>query len=536
MSTPILHIDAITFDLTGAVTSSGTPTLPHAHPSSVDWAKSGRSGTSQAIAWSCVDLLAHTLSVSVSFSILTDQTSDIDIRATSTRSDLELGSRRLVKPVAGSYVLTWILSLKKLAAEGVRRLDWQWTWSVGQTGGSWTRLELSHHTAFVLLSAPKAPWSLPAAAGTTAPWFEVLDLACDWAAGSRTNDEATAAITQRLFELGGLPITIRGLRESIKYDPLNTSRFVAGSAFLTARFIAMARLRRDARSSTFNCLDAAFAVATFAAALGVPMGISIICGEQPFRTNPVRAAGERAFAQWDFNYHSIAAWPRGATSLAWDASLMLDLDAAPHISTTATHGLALALPTGPTGYERQLTRATVRLSAPQTTNVDGTGRLFPVLPFCPEKDTVVGKWLAGAPWTTGPDGAMFIAQLTTELQGWVSPADPGSYFADGTSTIGTDVFEEIEAGRSTDDSGRVQVTLWTARTRRAALRLFIDVAITAAGASEKSNAIGDVALLFSGNTEILVLKGRTVGRLRGEWANQAASTLFAQQLFPHRTT
>lgn len=208
---------------------------------------------------------------------------------------------------------------------GVEDISWQWQCRV-QAAAPWVDMARTEHRIYVVLASPTEPWTQQPATATNhaLPWTSVLDLACRWATGATTRDEAASAVTRAIFRLGtdrtleyGCPLgapTMYSLGQNYEYFDL--------AAFLE-------RVDGGPGWGPFvNCTDCATAVATFANALGCDlwqsrMGTLTV----PFLTNRIRAIGSDEFESpcgWGlgFLYHEVAWTGRcGVDDSVFDACL-----------------------------------------------------------------------------------------------------------------------------------------------------------------------------------------------------------------------
>src|SRR5262249_62016031 len=76
------------------------------------------------------------------------------------------------------------------------------------------------HRFYVLIGAPTAPWT------TETPWVAALELACGWAAGAWTKDEAAARITEQYNGCG-----------RVAYDTKQGSTFYGDQTYLLSQMI-----------------------------------------------------------------------------------------------------------------------------------------------------------------------------------------------------------------------------------------------------------------------------------------------------------
>jgi len=140
-------------------------------------------------------------------------------------------------------------------------LEWEWYLRGIQTkNGAILRFKEEKRIAttinkiYIVLDNPQCPWTI---SGKTAPWTDVLDLACQVAHGETTPEGAASKITQFLYvENGGC------------YDKENHYTTGPNQAFQLSRF-----LERMPNVGDANCNDMGRAVVTFANVLGCDMDL-----------------------------------------------------------------------------------------------------------------------------------------------------------------------------------------------------------------------------------------------------------------------
>ena len=221
---------------------------------------------------------------------------------------------------------------------GVHQVTWRWQYRV-QPQDPWSTFAVSRHLIYSILATPTAPWvQQPYVPGNTQlPWAEALDLACRWAAGARTRDEAATRITEAVYGTGG---------ERVEYDCVGPSALNLGSPHYTlipgvfdcTEFLE--RVRGGFGNGRYvNCSDCASAVATLSNIVGCDLWESRMFGAVPFPLNPTRAIGSptwlSACSLGAYNMHEVA-WKNNCTEQdeVFDASLQIDGDLDP---TRAPH-------------------------------------------------------------------------------------------------------------------------------------------------------------------------------------------------------
>lgn len=190
--------------------------------------------------------------------------------------------------------------------------DIVFTWKDEQTGRV---IAETKHRLYVILGAPILPWSADPIDRDRWLWPEVLDIACAWAAGSKTRIEAATSITQSVSALGNLDENKGGLR-------YKAGGFTVASHFHCGKFLDHLSSQRP--NSSVDCQDTASIVTTFANAVGCQL-YQARCSAGPLQrgVNLIGQSGPPSTPQ--FGFHEMA-WD-GYTSLedrVWDACLTVD--------------------------------------------------------------------------------------------------------------------------------------------------------------------------------------------------------------------
>lgn len=189
-------------------------------------------------------------------------------------------------------------------------------------------IDATVHRLYVVAGLPTEPWV------ATTPWVAALELACGWADGAWSADEAATRITRRYNASG-----------RVSYDTNSGATFYYfnnGAGFMLSQMI-------DRMNGGFglgekvNCTDSANTVSTLANVLGCDLWQSRM--QSGFRLNPMIAIGYGTWAipfSGSFSYHEVA-WKGACTSAeqVFDGCLHVDADAdptaAPHIPLLATN-------------------------------------------------------------------------------------------------------------------------------------------------------------------------------------------------------
>ena len=215
---------------------------------------------------------------------------------------------------------TFELADVSIWASGVGLHDIAWRWQYRLTPSSpWTDFEVSTHRIYTILRSPTGPWEQDpfADSNTQLPWAEVLDYACNWAAGARDPDEAAARVTRRMNDLGPAVLMFDLLCKGSAYYTTDTKFDCTG--FLE-------RLRGGIGKGQYvNCTDCATIVSTFANVVGCDLSQSSMVLD--FRLNPHRKIGVPGWVSGGFTFHTVA-WEGECleNDELFDASLQVDSD------------------------------------------------------------------------------------------------------------------------------------------------------------------------------------------------------------------
>lgn len=212
---------------------------------------------------------------------------------------------------------------------GVHTVTWRWEYRA-DSGDAWHPFATTHHRIYSLVGIPRKPWVQQPfdPANTSLPWTDVLDYACWWASGARSEVEAARMVTAAVFDLGPSVIT---------YDcPGGGSTHYAWPVFNVSAFLD--RLRGGPGLGYYvNCTDCATITSTFANALGADLWQSRM--GYGFDLNELLAIGSNVWQTacgWGgFSYHEVA-WEDDCTAGddIFDACLKVDGDSDP---TAAPH-------------------------------------------------------------------------------------------------------------------------------------------------------------------------------------------------------
>lgn len=205
---------------------------------------------------------------------------------------------------------------------GIGFHDIEWSWRFSRDGENWTHFQTTHHRVYTVLARPTEPWR-PSADNSNIhqPWTEVLDHACQWAAGVKglpdtAGDEAARRVSDYVNGLGKT-LLMHGS------DPA-----YAHATFDCTAFLELLETGRG--KQIVNCEDCATIVSTFANILGASLWQSSMGPPLGFRTNHVIQIGDTHWNPTPFVQHTVA-W-KGACreqDLLFDSFLQVDGDDEP---------------------------------------------------------------------------------------------------------------------------------------------------------------------------------------------------------------
>jgi hypothetical protein len=218
-----------------------------------------------------------------------------------------------------------------IANAGVSKSDVVWHWQLRlRDTDCWTEFARTRHRIYTVLALPTDPWKplSPDIHNTQLPWTEVLDVACDWAAGAQdidsNTDSATAKVTRTVNALGDT--NAAGVRKvTYRYDSSYILKVT--NNFDCASFLNLVR-GGEGNGPYVNCYDCATAVSSFSNILGADLWQSKMGFN--FRFNHVLKIGQPEEDGGEFLRHEVA-WKGDATKNdpVFDACLKLDGDSDP---------------------------------------------------------------------------------------------------------------------------------------------------------------------------------------------------------------
>lgn len=202
----------------------------------------------------------------------------------------------------------------------VQRLKLSLNWWARGPGDSpaVTAIGSTSHNMFVTLAVPTDPWS------ADKTWVAALEVACGWASGATTLDEAAARITEKYNASG-----------RVAYDTVSGAPHYTANDHRTFNLSEMLdRLTGGiGLGGKVNCMDSAMTVSTLANVLGCDLWQARMAGPNGFELNPIQAIG---YSTWEvpfeggFSYHEVA-WKGGCSinDRLFDGCLKVDGDDEP---------------------------------------------------------------------------------------------------------------------------------------------------------------------------------------------------------------
>jgi hypothetical protein len=151
--------------------------------------------------------------------------------------------------------------------------------------------------------------------------MEALDVACSWAKGAGSVDEALGLIVNKLYDdarmtsldEGGVPTFIYDVEFETNYTDFTYYQIISNvltyDQFHLTDFLQRLTTRKGVRGPNVNCQDCASAVATLGNLLGADL-VELTIGPGPALNFPVRDVlpiGEQKPRSTSFATHAVAA-------------------------------------------------------------------------------------------------------------------------------------------------------------------------------------------------------------------------------------
>ena len=230
----------------------------------------------------------------------------------------------------------------RLSEVGVGKWKVVWEWTLTPDAGARNTLQ-TEHDIYTLFGPPGPPWGpdpMDPKYEHEPPWVDVLEKACEWAAGAHDSVTAATQITTELNNLGSFePPRLRfDQKRSFSHLKLSGTEQFVFSDFLN-------RLYAGA-TTIVNCTDCAMLVTSFANILGCNLFQSRMGGSR-FFTNPIRLVGFAKPWPVEFDFHEVAwEYPCESNNNLYDCCLHLDGDPNPSISKNFEPLLPANIPFG----------------------------------------------------------------------------------------------------------------------------------------------------------------------------------------------
>jgi hypothetical protein len=262
-------------------------------------------------AYSIAAVNGRVITIKVKLIIVPAITATVEVRATGGGVLGDATRKEFVNFVNGVTIPEFInfnLENHTIGNDGVRKSDCGWRWEFRFPGEeAWSIIGTTKHRIYEVLNVPGLPWLDAPYPDNQNVWTEVLDIACVWAAGCKTQAEVAKSVT----------IAVNAPAGNIAYDmDAGACKYTSGSDDLPGEFKCteyLDRLRKgdgSAFSKIVNCSDCATFVSTFANAVGATLSQSVM-GYQ-FELNQIIAIGYSDFGypNWGpgFSYHEVAWW------------------------------------------------------------------------------------------------------------------------------------------------------------------------------------------------------------------------------------
>lgn len=292
-----------------------------------EWSNRCSSDPTCAPAGYVMATLPATLTIKASFSCDDTTVPSIHIRAlegpASPTHILGAVQAKLVNLQNGkSGLVVFNLPDAKARMDKVSVSDITWKWQFSTDGINWTDFQDTVHRIYVVLEMPTEPWKPTSSSANDiqVPWTEVLDKACEWAAGAKDVDEAAAGVTRNVYDLGKI--------NKVRYG---TAASYARNAFNCTGFLQLLK-QGVGNSQRINCEDCATVVSTFSNVLGANLFQSSMNDVFGFTTNPILLIGKQPnqFRAATFLRHQVA-WKNNCdvNDRLFDACLQVDGDGRP---------------------------------------------------------------------------------------------------------------------------------------------------------------------------------------------------------------
>lgn len=217
------------------------------------------------------------------------------------------------------------------APVGIHTVAWRWQYRLASSA-PWIDFATSEHQVFTTLLPPSAPWAGAPFLDLNLAllWSEALEVACYWARGATSTDEAAALICLNLYAMGG---------GTFEYGCAVFGHEMYTNSLLSL-FDLSAMLERigggEGNGRYVNCTDCACTVSTLANALGAGLWQSRMGSYLPdFALRDILTIGSSLWSSpcnsgLGFMFHEVA-WSgnAGEFDAVYDASLMVNAELRP---------------------------------------------------------------------------------------------------------------------------------------------------------------------------------------------------------------
>lgn len=163
---------------------------------------------------------------------------------------------------------------------GAYNSEWRWEWAPyhPENPPEWEEIGLSQQRIYLLLDTPSSPWrGTGADSPNPPPSVPVVDLACHWAAGTNTPEEAATKITTCLSKCGKLVYQLAAVymkpapsdapQQGASIDPIHLFRLQGFTDLMNGQF---------GYGPTANCTDFAHMVALLGNAIGCGLKTGVL--------------------------------------------------------------------------------------------------------------------------------------------------------------------------------------------------------------------------------------------------------------------
>ncbi|PKP26450.1 MAG: hypothetical protein CVU06_03475, partial [Bacteroidetes bacterium HGW-Bacteroidetes-22] len=166
-----------------------------------EWVANRNIATESPAAYSIAGVSTNPIKIKAKFMITSADNIQAEIRATGggILGAVDSFTVNFKSGVSNPEFIEVSLPHQTIGTNGVNKEDIQWQWQYKLSGGAWTNMTASNHRIYSILQEPTRPWEqIGFPNNNQLPWTDVLDYACVWAAGKKTADDVTTAITEKV--------------------------------------------------------------------------------------------------------------------------------------------------------------------------------------------------------------------------------------------------------------------------------------------------------------------------------------------------